>query len=65
MKRAYFLGRPDWLDSEHHDINGKANAEFQLAPDGRPKDMLLMLRSLLEERFRLKTFYETREAADL
>jgi bla regulator protein blaR1 len=59
--RARILGGPDWLDSERYDINAKANAEFQFAPDGPPKDMLLMMRSLLEERFRLKVHHETRE----
>jgi uncharacterized protein (TIGR03435 family) len=59
--RARILGGPDWLDSERYDINAKANAEFQFAPDGPPKDMLLMMRSLLEERFKLKMHHETRE----
>jgi uncharacterized protein (TIGR03435 family) len=59
--RARILGGPDWLDSERYDINAKATAEFQFAPDGPPKDMLLMMRSLLEERFRLKMHHETRE----
>ena len=59
--RARILGGPDWLDADRYDISAKANGEFQFGPDGPPKDMLLMLRSLLEERFRLKTHYETRE----
>jgi hypothetical protein len=61
MIHARVVGGPDWIDAERYDINAKASSEFQFAPDGPPKDMLLMLRSLLEERFRLKTHYETRE----
>jgi uncharacterized protein (TIGR03435 family) len=55
------LGGPDWIDSERYDIDAKASAEFQFAPGGPPKDMLLMLRSLLEERFKLVTHREARE----
>jgi uncharacterized protein (TIGR03435 family) len=55
------LGGPDWIDSERYNIEAKASAEFQFAPGGPPKDMLLMLRSLLEERFKLVTHREARE----
>jgi len=55
------LGGPDWIDSERYNIDAKASTEFQFAPGGPPKDMLLMLRSLLEERFKLVTHRETRE----
>jgi uncharacterized protein (TIGR03435 family) len=55
------LGGPDWIDSERYNIDAKASTEFHFAPGGPPKDMLLMLRSLLEERFKLKAHRETRE----
>jgi uncharacterized protein (TIGR03435 family) len=55
------LGGPDWIDSQRYDIDAKARAEFQFAPGGPPKDPPLMLRSLLEERFKLVTHRETRE----
>lgn len=55
------LGGPDWIKSERYDIDAKANAEFQFAPGGPPREMLLMLRSLLEERFKLATHREVRE----
>jgi len=61
MIRARVIGGPDWLDSDRYDINAKAKAEFQFGSDGPPKDMLLMMRSLLETRFKLKTHHETRE----
>lgn len=55
------LGGPDWIDSERYDINAKASTDFQLSADGPPRDMLLMLRSLLEERFKVVSHRETRE----
>jgi uncharacterized protein (TIGR03435 family) len=55
------LGGPDWIASECYNIDVKAGTEFHFAPGGLPKDMLLMLRSLLEERFKLKAHRETRE----
>jgi len=55
------LGGPNWIASERYNIDAKASTEFHFAPGGPPKDMLLMLRSLLEERFKLKAHRETRE----
>jgi uncharacterized protein (TIGR03435 family) len=59
--RSRVLGGPSWIDSERYDIDAKAAAEFQPTPGGPPRDMILMLRSLLEERFKLRTHGETRE----
>ena len=61
MIHARILGGPDWLDADRYDIKAKASGEFQFGPDGPPKDMLLMLRALLEDRFKLKMHFETRE----
>jgi uncharacterized protein (TIGR03435 family) len=61
MIHARVLGGPDWLDADRYNINAKASGEFQFGPDGPPKDMLLMLRALLQDRFKLKMHYETRE----
>jgi uncharacterized protein (TIGR03435 family) len=55
------LGGPDWIGSERYDINAKASTEFKPSPDGPPRELLLMIRSLLEERFKLKAHRETRE----
>ena len=55
------LGGPDWINSTRFDITAKASAEFQMSPDGPPTELLLMLRSLLEDRFKVRTHRETRE----
>jgi len=58
---ARILGGPEWIGSERYDINAKANIEFRPSPDGPARELLLMIRSLLEERFKLKAHRETRE----
>jgi uncharacterized protein (TIGR03435 family) len=53
------LGGPDWIDSDRYEINAKG--EWQPTPTGPPRELFLMIRSMLEDRFRLKTHRETRE----
>jgi uncharacterized protein (TIGR03435 family) len=48
-------GAPDWVNSEGFDIVAKAEGEL------RGDRMLLLLRALLEDRFKLKVHRETRE----
>jgi uncharacterized protein (TIGR03435 family) len=55
------IGGPEWLDSDRYEINTQASAPFQSSPDGPPRELFLMIRSLLEDRFKLKTHMETRE----
>jgi uncharacterized protein (TIGR03435 family) len=55
------LGGPEWIDSERYDINAKASTAFQPSPDGPDRNLLVMMRSLLEERFKLVLHRETRE----
>ena len=55
------LGGPDWINSTRFDINAKASTEFRPSPEGPPNELLLMLRSLLEDRFKVRTHRETRE----
>ncbi|MGE3401529.1 MAG: TIGR03435 family protein [Vicinamibacterales bacterium] len=55
------LGGPEWIETERYDIEAKASAEFQFAPGGPPRDAILMLRSLLEDRFKLVARRETRD----
>ncbi len=46
---------PDWMDTEHYDIEAQAKGDVS---EGQ---MLLMLQSLLEDKFKLKVHRETRE----
>lgn len=55
------LGGPDWIGSERYDIVAKSSTEFRPSPDGPDRQLLLMLRSLLEDRFKLVAHRETRE----
>ena len=55
------IGGPDWIDSELFEIDGKASTPWQRSPDGPPREVFLMIRSVLEDRFKLKTHMETRE----
>jgi uncharacterized protein (TIGR03435 family) len=48
-------GAPDWVNSERYDIEAKGQAIA-----GR-KDMMLMLQTLLTDRFAMKARFETRE----
>jgi uncharacterized protein (TIGR03435 family) len=55
------IGGPDWIDSDLYEIDGKAATPWPRSPDGPPREVFLMIRSVLEERFKLKTHMETRE----
>jgi uncharacterized protein (TIGR03435 family) len=55
------LGGPEWITSTRYDIIAKASSDFRGSPDGPPTELIVMLRSLLEERFKVRTHRETRE----
>jgi uncharacterized protein (TIGR03435 family) len=55
------VGGPDWINSTRFDIIAKASTEFRSSPEGPPNELFLMLRSLLEDRFKVRTHRETRE----
>lgn len=55
------VGGPEWIDSALYEINGQASTPWQRSPDGPPREVFLMIRSVLLERFKLKTHMETRE----
>jgi uncharacterized protein (TIGR03435 family) len=49
------FGAPAWVNAEHYDMEAKA------AGNPAPAQMMLMLQTLLEDRFKLKVHRETRE----
>ena len=56
------VGGPSWIDSEHFDVVAKAETDIAPRPPGSGAGPFqLMMRSLLEERFKLATHSETRE----
>jgi uncharacterized protein (TIGR03435 family) len=54
-------GVPGWVDSMKFDIDAKAAAEFTPDPDGIVREHLVMLRTLLEDTFKIKARVEQRE----
>jgi len=56
LQEFQLSGGPSWLTSRRWDINAKAEN-----PKATLKDMMAMLRSLLADRFQLKTHMETRD----
>lgn len=55
------IGGPRWIDTDLYEINAQASTPWQRSPDGPPRELFLMIRSLLLERFKLRTHTETRE----
>jgi uncharacterized protein (TIGR03435 family) len=53
------IGGPEWIDSDRYELN--ATGVWQPTPTGPPRELFLMIRSMLEDRFKLKTHRETRE----
>lgn len=55
-------GGPDWVDRDRFDIAATSpDALRDLAPDGAPRGVFVRLRTLLEDRFEVKTHVEPRE----
>lgn len=61
LQMSRVIGGPDWIESALYEINAQASTPWQRSPDGPPRELFLMIRSLLEDRFKLKTHMETRE----
>jgi uncharacterized protein (TIGR03435 family) len=61
MRPFQVEGAPDWAGSTRYDIAAKAGRDLPLTPLGTVAPEMLMLRSLLAERFKLKVRFETRE----
>jgi uncharacterized protein (TIGR03435 family) len=55
LNEPELFGGPKWVDSEHYDIEGKAEGVVSR------EQRMLMLQSLLVDRFKLKLHRETRE----
>ena len=55
------VGAPDWIATARFDITAKAPADIKPTPIGQISPEALMLRSLLEDRFRLAVHRETRD----
>jgi uncharacterized protein (TIGR03435 family) len=55
------VGGPDWVATQRFDITARAAADVPPTPIGRTSPEALMLRSLLEDRFRLSAHRETRD----
>jgi uncharacterized protein (TIGR03435 family) len=56
------VGGPDWIRSERFDIIAKADGNLPpFTPSGPPEPLLVMVRTLLAERFKLVVHHETRE----
>jgi uncharacterized protein (TIGR03435 family) len=63
MQDFQIIGAPDWIKSERFDINAKGDIPFQntfFDPRG-PNRTQLMVRSLLADRFKLRSHIEKRE----
>jgi uncharacterized protein (TIGR03435 family) len=61
LQMSRVIGGPEWIESALYEINAQASTPWQTSPDGPPRELFLMIRSLLHERFKLKTHIETRE----
>jgi uncharacterized protein (TIGR03435 family) len=72
IKRAYgadaiqtlgqIVGGPAWAGIDRFDILAATDSDVDSDPKARPSRMLTMLRTLLEDRFKLHVHQETREA---
>jgi uncharacterized protein (TIGR03435 family) len=54
IRRYQLVGGPDWINSDRYNIRAKASG------DAGRGELMLMLRSLLEDRFKLRVHRETR-----
>ncbi|HEV2448207.1 MAG TPA: TIGR03435 family protein, partial [Candidatus Sulfopaludibacter sp.] len=56
LQRSEIVGGPDWINTDRYEIDAKAG------DDANRARLMLMLQSLLEERFGLRAHHETRES---
>jgi uncharacterized protein (TIGR03435 family) len=63
LQEQQLVGAPPWISSERFDIVAKAEGDLgpPVSRDGGPSKLQLMIRALLEDRFKLKVHREPRE----
>jgi uncharacterized protein (TIGR03435 family) len=61
LLRSQIVGTPQWTGTERFDVMAQAENGTGPAPRVAPDRMLLMVRNLLADRFRLATHWDTRE----
>jgi uncharacterized protein (TIGR03435 family) len=62
LQDSQLVGAPDWTETSRYDITAKAEGDLPpSSPIGPPSTGMVMLQSLLEERFKLKVHREVRE----
>lgn len=59
--QARVVGGPSWAANEKFDVVANLNGEPGFDGEGRPQRLLAMLRTLLEDRFKLRVHTEDRE----
>jgi len=62
----YLLNGPSWIYSDRYDVQGKIDDELvakmrTMPPEELHREQMLMMQSLLADRFKLKVHFETRE----
>jgi uncharacterized protein (TIGR03435 family) len=61
LQQFQVTGGPSWITSDHYDIVAKMAGEQAPFVPGQPNPMMLAMRTLLADRFKLKLHKETRE----
>ncbi len=64
LKESQISGAPAWAGTEHYDIQAKpedSSADEKLGPEERHARLLLMMQSMLADRFKLAVHHETKE----
>jgi uncharacterized protein (TIGR03435 family) len=62
LQDSQLVGAPGWTETSRYDITAKAEGDIPpSSPMGPPSTTMVMLQSLLEERFKLKVHPEVRE----
>jgi uncharacterized protein (TIGR03435 family) len=58
LSNSQIIGGPAWIDTDRFDIQGKPEGDGRAVPQA---EMALMVQSLLEDRFQMKSHFEKRE----